>query len=397
MIIPAKTGKFSIQRVASTLVIASLIALGYIYFLYPGRIHADVGSLGTSEDTHQEHHSHDPPQPHSQPSSDQEPSQEFSKQVASEDSFSEAPPSPQPNPHWHGWREIKHLVAFGDSLSSTRFQVHGHQPSKGNPIGNPPYPGITSTIGPNWLGYLTAEYNATFLQTVNLAYSGATVDNDIVPAMSTGVKSFKEQVLTQWMELYVPPQGSFEWSPHDTLFATFIGNNDVRDSFLTDTMGGLGKSVEQYMELLHTIYQSGARNFLVLNILPFNRAPLANREDPTVVQTLGQLIQQYNDDLERGIAKFRENHLDAAVFYFDANRLFNRLLDDPCSHDETCPLEVLDRYCETYRVEKNDSYLFAPECEVAADKYFWLGTVHACFRVHKVLAKSIVEFLDANT
>jgi hypothetical protein len=39
----------------------------------------------------------------------------------------------------------------GDSYSSTGYDVTGKYPSESNPLGNPPYPGWTTSGGPNWV------------------------------------------------------------------------------------------------------------------------------------------------------------------------------------------------------------------------------------------------------
>lgn len=124
---------------------------------------------------------------------------------------------PRVRPLWPGWDGIKHLVVFGDSITTSRFNVTGDQPSEANPIGNPPFPGVTSSIGENWVSYLTASYNATFLKTVNLATGGATVSEEAVNQMWPEIPSFKVQVADFWFMNYVPPPSSFPWKSSDTL------------------------------------------------------------------------------------------------------------------------------------------------------------------------------------
>ena len=70
------------------------------------------------------------------------------------------------------------MIVFGDSYTSTGFSLQGAGPSAANPMGNPDYPGFTSSNGPNWIDFLTTTYNATFVKTINLAVGGATVDTD---------------------------------------------------------------------------------------------------------------------------------------------------------------------------------------------------------------------------
>lgn len=111
---------------------------------------------------------------------------------------------------WQGWESIKHMVVFRDSISTTGFNVDQRQPSRTNPLGNPDFPGLTSANGTNWVGYLTATYNTSFLKTVNLASGGATVDTDLISGMSPAVKSFKDQTEQWWLPYYVPATAQFD-------------------------------------------------------------------------------------------------------------------------------------------------------------------------------------------
>src|SRR3989337_2759760 len=75
---------------------------------------------------------------------------------------------------------VDYLITFGDSYSQTGFDVTLSKPSAANPLGNPSYPGWTSSGGPNWIGYLVKDYNASSLYSYNFAYGGATVNASLV-------------------------------------------------------------------------------------------------------------------------------------------------------------------------------------------------------------------------
>lgn len=188
--------------------------------------------------------------------------------------------APQSSSYWSGWDNIEQMVVFGDSITTTHFSPTQEPPSQINPLGNPAFPGLTTANGPNWVGYLTATYNGTFLKTVNLAYGGATVDKAVVHPSAPDAQSFKEQLEKQWLPNYVPPPAHFDWKPESTLFVTFFGNNDVRDTYHTSGLDGktiLEADVNHYLEILDRLYDSGARNLLVINTMPLERTPLTSR------------------------------------------------------------------------------------------------------------------------
>lgn len=125
-----------------------------------------------------------------------------------------------------GLSSITHIISFGDSYTQTGFNTSGPQPSRANPFGNPDYPGRTSSNGPNWIDFLTTTWNRTFVKTLNFAYGGATVDNDIIRTAFPTV-SLKQQINEEYIPLYSKRPGEFGWQPSSTLFAIFIGINDV--------------------------------------------------------------------------------------------------------------------------------------------------------------------------
>lgn len=95
------------------------------------------------------------------------------------------------------------------------------QPSVTDPLGNPTYPGYTSSNGPNWVDYLTVQFNKTLLETLNLAYGGATVDSALVAPYLPTVLSVKEQIKQEFLPVYGNQQNSkFAWDPEHTLFSS---------------------------------------------------------------------------------------------------------------------------------------------------------------------------------
>ena len=70
---------------------------------------------------------------------------------------------------------------------------------------------------------MTTTYNKTFLETINLAYGGATVDNALVEPYLPTVLSLKDQIQTEYIPMYADHPAYFDWQANDTLFASFIG------------------------------------------------------------------------------------------------------------------------------------------------------------------------------
>lgn len=159
-----------------------------------------------------------------------------------------------------------YLVTFGDSYSQTGFDVAGSKPSSANPLGNPSYPGWTSSGGPNWVGYLVKEYNAGSLYSYNFAYGGATVNASLVTPYEPTVKSLIDQV-KQFSDSIATKPSYAPWTASNSLFGIWMGVNDVGNSWYKENVSALHSMIMQdYFEEVEILYNAGARNFAFLTV-----------------------------------------------------------------------------------------------------------------------------------
>ena len=252
---------------------------------------------------------------------------------------------------WSGWKNVKHLFVFGDSYTQTGFDVKGTQPSLSNPFGNPPYPGWTSSNGPNWVGFLTTTYNASKLLTYNVAYGGATVDADLVKPYTPTVVSLKNQVQDQYIPTYGKQANSAApWTASDSLHAFFIGINDVGNSWWLDNATTLYDSIfKVYGGLLDQVYDTGARNFLFLSVPPVNLAPLTLQNGDWSIENEGKMIGVWNEKLANMTAAFNARHKNnTTTFIHDTHGLYSAALKDPKAFPQTAGIKNTTSWCKAY-------------------------------------------------
>jgi hypothetical protein len=111
----------------------------------------------------------------------------------------------------------------GDSYSQTGFDPTLSLPSSSNPLGNPTFPGYTTSGGPNWIGYYITQYNSSPVYSYNFASGGATTDAKLVTPFASTVLSFVDQV-----NLYLKSSktaGFTKWNAANSIFAVWIGVN----------------------------------------------------------------------------------------------------------------------------------------------------------------------------
>jgi phospholipase/lecithinase/hemolysin len=258
--------------------------------------------------------------------------------------------APYTNNSWSGWSNVKHLFVFGDSYTQTGFNVTSTQPSSSNPFGNPPYPGWTSSNGPNWVGFLTTTYNASTLLTYNMAYGGATVDSALVTPYAPTVISIKNQVRTEFLPTYGSHPASVPWTSESSLFAFFIGINDVGNSWWLNNNTLYDTIFSTYASLLSDVYATGARNFLFLSVPPVNLAPLTLNQDDGgyATENEGKVILEWNKRLSSMVEAFQANHSDTTAFVHDTWGLFDAVIEDPGAYEQTAGLKNVTGYCEAY-------------------------------------------------
>ncbi|KAL4863792.1 hypothetical protein BDV12DRAFT_201726 [Aspergillus spectabilis] len=231
-------------------------------------------------------------------------------------------------PH-HSYQVTKYLISFGDSYTSTSFNITGAKPSASNPLGNPPYPGWTSSGGPNWISNLVAVYNDSLLLNYNLAYGGATVNATLVPPYTPEVYSLIDQV-TEFTEYLSPPPSYAPWNANNTLFAVWQGVNDVGNSWWQPNPDTLQIEIlDQLFEQIKLVYAGGARNFALLTVPPTDRSPYVTQGENAeyTVTQLKAAIGTWNTRLAEKARDLAEAHPDAVVKVIDTQPAFNDLLD----------------------------------------------------------------------
>ncbi|KAI0477453.1 carbohydrate esterase family 16 protein [Xylariaceae sp. FL0804] len=304
---------------------------------------------------------------------------------------------------WPGWKSLKYAFIFGDSYTTTGFNYTlTPAPSASNPLGNPAYPGYTASNGPNWVDYLTVQYNSSLLETFNLAYGGATVSSALVAPYLPTVLSVQQQVQSEFIPGYTgeaPTAPSAPaWKGSDTLFAIWIGINDVGNSYgeganASDALNA--EIFDVYSGLVGQLYDAGGRNFLFINVPPVDRAPLTT-EQGTAASALEKAdIASWNGRVVDMANTLKRNYTETNVWYFDANAIFNQVLDNPEVYPQTADYKNTTGYCIAYENGTPEPDTFNATCGVPVNEYFWLNTLHPTYPMHDVVAQHISEALEA--
>ncbi|KAI0331066.1 hypothetical protein GY45DRAFT_1322760 [Cubamyces sp. BRFM 1775] len=283
------------------------------------------------------------------------------------------------------WGTTKFLFTFGDSYTTDGFNITAGVDS--------PVPGFTSSNGPNWVQFLGGTYNVTDTKVFNLASGGATIDAALVAPFEPTVLSIVDQV-GQFHDILAPKPAGARWESSNSLFAFWIGINDVGNSFAwtnvtsqSDFHRVLMKRLFSQVEIL---YADGARSFLFLTVPPTNRAPLILEQGQQAVSAITPALADYNAQLAASVRAFQATHHDLdQVTVFDTRPIFNTLLD----RADTFGFVNSTGFCDAYQNGTPETTTQIAPC-APVSSYFWLNSLHPLFTVHNILAHAISTTLS---
>ncbi|PYH49047.1 SGNH/GDSL hydrolase family protein [Aspergillus saccharolyticus JOP 1030-1] len=229
-----------------------------------------------------------------------------------------------------------YFFTFGDSYSQTGFSASGTQPSAAAPMGNPDLGIGTTTNGPNYIGYLTTQENATLVLNYNLAAGGATIDNALVPAYPGDLAS----QLRLFEDVYSTQPASAPWTSKNAVFGVWIGINDIGNAYaITNAATYTPRLIARLKEQVAQLYANGGRKFLFLNVPPTSRSPLFLAEGNATVAQHAAYLAVYNQNLKTMVEEFKREHQDVTTVLYDAWSFMTKILDDPTAYgfpDATC-------------------------------------------------------------
>ncbi|OSD08446.1 carbohydrate esterase family 16 protein [Trametes coccinea BRFM310] len=283
------------------------------------------------------------------------------------------------------WGTTEFLFTFGDSYTTDGFNISA---GVGSPV-----PGFTSSNGPNWVQFLGGLYNVTDTKVFNLASGGATIDAALVAPFEPTVLSIVDQV-QQFHEILAPKPAGAQWESSNSLFAFWIGINDVGNSFSWTNVTSQAEFHRVLMKRLFSqveiLYKDGARSFLFLTVPPTNRAPLLIEQGSQAVAKITAALADYNAQLAENVRAFQATHRDLdQVTVFDTRPIFNTLLDNA----GTFGFVNSTGFCDAYQNGTPEKTTQIAPC-APVSSYFWLNTLHPLFTVHNILAHAISTTLS---
>ncbi|EPS38651.1 hypothetical protein H072_7634 [Dactylellina haptotyla CBS 200.50] len=262
---------------------------------------------------------------------------------------------------------IQHWFVFGDSYTYTGFNAWGAQPSTSNPLGNPTFPGDTTSGGANYVGLAITTYKKSTLFAYSLGISGATVDPTL--AFPTQGRALDVEMNT-WIQQYSNRATvGVQWTGDNTLFSMFFGVNDITVTMSrTDMDTYTDKILASLMNQTNTLYNYGARKFMFINCPPVDRLPAVYGN--AAIKTN---VARWNSRLLSFAADFKNSHAgglnweQSSYVVYDTWTDYNKVLDNPTAYN-------LNSNVQTPSTDQS---------------YFWRDSYHPNVKMHDVMAQSL--------
>lgn len=323
-----------------------------------------------------------------------------------------------------GEGKFKTLVAFGDSYTDeTRLGYFIDHNGSAPPVAwDQPIGLATASGGRSWARYASIYSNTTLY---NYAVSGAICSNKVTPRFFAAINADFPDVTGYEVPAFVADSKAlssngtkfFTGEASSTVYAIWIGTNDVGNgAFLTDSQAP-GKSVADYMDCVYsqvaTLYANGGRNFILMNLAPlhllpqyaapetgglsatqffpdklrFNASEIHGRMQETV-SALNQ-VYAYRTPFELQIANL---YPQAHIASFDMNSLMTEIYHHPERYlNGTAPLNVhgVNHLCD---VQGNNCTLHE-----SPDSYAWYDPLHPSEQTSRIIAREFVSVMSGQS
>ncbi|KAJ3921154.1 hypothetical protein F5877DRAFT_36602 [Lentinula edodes] len=289
------------------------------------------------------------------------------------------------------WNSTRFVYAFGDSYTFVQgtsgypnFSFIGDvldlafTPQK--IFSDDIIPKNTSSEGSNWIEYLTGcfEGSPTLCdkQLWNFAFAGSDIDAALLPRHHDFTTSLVEQV-AQWTEY------ASDVLPHpenETLTFWWIGINDTGDTMnnasILDFAAFWETEMTSYFSAVQMAFDNGLRKHLFINVPPEDRNP-ATVGNATAAAEMKEHIALFNSALANHTIAFSEKNPNATVMTFDANAVFNNILDNAAEFG----FSNITGFCICTDPEG----------------FFWYNTGHPTQAVHKLVADTLRSQLESGS
>jgi phospholipase/lecithinase/hemolysin len=280
----------------------------------------------------------------------------------------------------------------------------------------------TASGGLSWARYASIYSKANLY---NYAVSGAVCSNKVSPRLFSGINAPFPDIDGYELPAFIADSTAhnangtkfFTGKPSSTVYAIWIGTNDLgNDAFLTDSQVP-GKTVADYIDCVYDqitrLYENGGRYFVIMNLAPLNLLPQYQQPQEGGLQSTqyypdspGKNLTEVHGRIENTVAalnqvyKYRtpfeaeveETWENAKVASFDVNALMTDIYYHPTNYfNGSAPANVqgVEHLCNA--AGSNCTSTDSP------DSFMWYDPLHPSEQTSRIVAREFVGVLGGKS
>jgi phospholipase/lecithinase/hemolysin len=309
------------------------------------------------------------------------------------------------------------MYVFGDSLSDTgnefnitTFAQQFVDPTTViDPLSPPNFQGRDSN-GPLWVDYLAEDLGLTLTPSsqlavnspltitnngfgVNFSYNGATTTQSVNFAIGGAETGFENATDPRLVGVLRQIQGFTDdlkvnnsSADPNALYVIFAGVNDYQSGGIVE----VSEPVNNIATAVKSLFDKGARNFLVPSMPDLGKTPLAMSFGAEVSNNLSNLTSEHNSVLDQTLSDLSSSLTGINLISPDANSLFQNILDNPRDFGLTNVTEsCLDGEYPNFSVcDRPNEYLFWDSIHPTTIPHERLGELARASLTHKSVPES---------
>ena len=290
---------------------------------------------------------------------------------------------------------FEQVNVFGDSLSDAGniFNLTGGVIPE-NPLS---FEGRFSD-GPVWVEYFTQNFglNPTLFtassqspEGTNFALGGANSDNtNIINTLQPDLPT-QFPGLEQQLDAFITPLLATNQSANpDALYTLWTGSNDYIFGDITNPDLLVNTVVSNISNAIQSLYDVGARNFLVFDVGGISQTPLVSSRG--LSEELNLLTEAHNLLLDSALDNLSQSLTDINITPFQVSSLFETVVENPT---EFGLKNVTDSWSEAV------ASCLAVSCSDVPDpnEYLFWDSIHVTTAAHQIIAEEAFLTIEAKS
>lgn len=176
--------------------------------------------------------------------------------------------------------------------------------------------------------------------TYNLAVGGASVDNSLTAGVYADTPAFFNQTAIFLSNLKSKPSYC-QWTATNSAHVIWFGRNDIfwMVSQQANMETRLNAVIASYINIVSSLWQAGARQFVVLSAPPMQREPVWSSTMPNLAANgtasnvfapqIPPAVAYWNTKLQASLTAWQKGKPAVKIGYLDTTNAYSRVLDQP--------------------------------------------------------------------